>query len=146
MAVPVIMPRQGQSVESCILIEWLVKAGDDVQEGQALANIETDKAVFEVEAPQAGTIVELFFEENADIPVLTTICAIGTAGEDVSGLRPSGAAAPAGDKEPEAVEPPVAVADVASNRKPNVCDSTREALREAVPTIGEPYQYCCCCY
>ena len=57
MATAVIMPRQGQSVESCILVEWLVKVGDTVAEGAPLANIETDKAVFEVESPAAGTMV-----------------------------------------------------------------------------------------
>ena len=44
MAAPIIMPRQGQSVESCILTEWKVAVGDDVSEGDVLAVIETDKA------------------------------------------------------------------------------------------------------
>jgi pyruvate dehydrogenase E2 component (dihydrolipoamide acetyltransferase) len=99
MATPVIMPRQGQSVESCILVEWLVKPGATVAAGTPLANIETDKAVFEVESPAAGTIVELFFEDGSDIPVLTNIAAVGEKGEDVSALRPdsgSGAATPTG--------------------------------------------------
>lgn len=90
MATVVIMPRQGQSVESCILVEWLVKAGDKVDVGTPVASIETDKAVFEVESPAAGTMVELFFEAGADIPVLTNIAAVGNPGEDVSGLRPEG--------------------------------------------------------
>ncbi len=100
MATPVMMPRQGQSVESCILVEWLVKPGDTVAQGAPLANIETDKAVFEVESPAAGTVLELFFTDGSDIPVLTNIAAVGEAGEDVSALRPdaaTGAAAPAGD-------------------------------------------------
>ena len=42
MATPIIMPRQGQSVESCILTEWKVKVGDEVSEGDVLAVIETD--------------------------------------------------------------------------------------------------------
>ncbi|MCS6771029.1 MAG: 2-oxo acid dehydrogenase subunit E2 [Kiritimatiellae bacterium] len=92
MAVPIIMPRQGQSVESCILVKWLVKPGDTVVEGQPVASIETDKATFEVPAPAGGTVVELFFPEGADIPVLTHIGAIGAPGEDVSALRPAGAA------------------------------------------------------
>ena len=92
MATPVIMPRQGQSVESCILVEWLVKPGDTVAEGTALANIETDKAVFEVEAPEAGTVLELFWAEGDDIPVLVNIAALGSDGEDAVALRPNGAA------------------------------------------------------
>ena len=120
MATAVLMPRQGQSVESCILVEWLVKVGDTVAEGAPLANIETDKAVFEVESPAAGTIVELFSADGDDIPVLQNIAAIGDAGEDVSALRPGGegaaveAAAPAAAEAPaESVEAVQAVAPVA---------------------------------
>jgi pyruvate dehydrogenase E2 component (dihydrolipoamide acetyltransferase) len=121
MATAVLMPRQGQSVESCILVEWLVKVGDTVAEGAPLANIETDKAVFEVESPAAGTIVELFSADGDDIPVLQNIAAIGDAGEDVSALRPGGegaaveAAAPAAAEAPaESVEAVQAAAPVAA--------------------------------
>jgi len=113
MATAVIMPRQGQSVESCILVEWLVQVGAKVEVGTPVASIETDKAVFEVESPAAGTLIELFFEAGADIPVLTNIAAIGNPGEDVAGLRPSGAAATsapaAAAPVPAAVPAPVAV-------------------------------------
>ncbi len=90
MATEVIMPRQGQSVESCILVEWLVQEGDPVTEGQPLCSIETDKAVFEVESPAEGSLLAQFFPAGEDIPVLTVIGAIGAPGEDVSGLRPTG--------------------------------------------------------
>ncbi len=92
MATAIIMPRQGQSVESCILVQWTVKKGDTVAEGQTVASIETDKATFDVPSPAAGTILELFFEEGADIPVLTNIAAVGAPGEDISALRPGGSA------------------------------------------------------
>lgn len=88
MATPIIMPRQGQSVESCILVEWLVDVGATIEEGTAVASIETDKAVFEVESPTAGTLVARFFDEGDDIPVLLTIAAVGAAGEDASALKP----------------------------------------------------------
>jgi pyruvate dehydrogenase E2 component (dihydrolipoamide acetyltransferase) len=92
MATPILMPRQGQSVESCILTAWKIKAGDTVKSGQPVASIETDKATFEVESPAEGTVLELFFNEGDDIPVLTHIAAIGKPGEDVSELRPGGRA------------------------------------------------------
>ena len=95
MATPVLMPRLGQSVESCILAKWLVKQGDTVAAGQPLASYETDKASFEIEAPAAGTVLALFFKEGDDIPVLTNIAAVGAPGEDIAALRPEGAAAPA---------------------------------------------------
>ena len=110
MPIPIIMPRQGQSVESCLLIEWLVEPGDTVEPGQAIAGIETDKATFEVEAPESGTILDLFFKPGDDIPVLTTIGAIGKPGEDTSGLKPgeadvdSPAGEPPSEKEPTAAD------------------------------------------
>jgi len=89
MATEVLMPRQGQSVESCIIIEWKVNEGDTVTEGQALCEVETDKATFEVEATAAGTVLGIFYPADADVEVLKVIAAIGEAGEDVSGLRPA---------------------------------------------------------
>ncbi len=88
MATEILMPRQGQSVESCIIIEWKVNEGDVVAEGQALCEVETDKATFEVEATAAGTVLGIFYPAEADVDVLKVIAAIGEPGEDVSGLRP----------------------------------------------------------
>ena len=88
MATSIIMPRQGQSVESCILTSWKVKEGDTVKSGQVVASIETDKATFDVESPGDGLVLARFFEEGADIPVLTSIAVLGQPGEDISQLRP----------------------------------------------------------
>ena len=88
MATEVLMPRQGQSVESCIIIGWSVKEGDVVTEGQPLCEVETDKATFEVEATASGTVLGIFYPADADVEVLKVIAAIGEPGEDVSALRP----------------------------------------------------------
>jgi pyruvate dehydrogenase E2 component (dihydrolipoamide acetyltransferase) len=88
MATPVIMPRQGQTVESCIIGEWHKKRGDRVKTGDILFTYETDKAVFEEEAKVEGTILEIFFEEGEDVPVLTNVCVIGEEGEDCSEFNP----------------------------------------------------------
>ena len=88
MATPIIMPRQGQSVESCILTSWNVREGEAVALGQVVASIETDKATFEVESPAEGILLARLFEEGADIPVLTNIAVVGQPGEDISHLRP----------------------------------------------------------
>ncbi len=93
MATEVLMPRQGQSVESCIIIGWSVKEGDTVAEGQALCEVETDKATFEVPAPSAGTVLGIFYPADSDVEVLKVIAAIGEPGEDVSTLRPQDAGA-----------------------------------------------------
>jgi pyruvate dehydrogenase E2 component (dihydrolipoamide acetyltransferase) len=90
MATPVIMPRQGQSVESCILTEWKVNVGDQVAEGDVLAVIETDKASFDLESTSSGTVLALFWEADDDVPVLANVAAIGSEGDDIEEFRPEG--------------------------------------------------------
>jgi pyruvate dehydrogenase E2 component (dihydrolipoamide acetyltransferase) len=84
MAHAVIMPRQGQSVESCILTEWNKNVGDVISIGDIIFTCETDKASFEVEAEVAGTMLLLLAEEGDDVPCLDNVCVIGDKGEDVS--------------------------------------------------------------
>ncbi|HXV98339.1 MAG TPA: 2-oxo acid dehydrogenase subunit E2, partial [Anaerolineae bacterium] len=91
MATAVIMPKQGQSVENCLIVSWKKAVGDQVVAGETLCEVETDKALLEVESPAAGSLLALFFEEGDEVPVLTNIAAIGQPGEDVSHLRPAGA-------------------------------------------------------
>ncbi|MGJ4849769.1 dihydrolipoamide acetyltransferase family protein [Bacillota bacterium Meth-B3] len=95
MAVPVIMPRQGNTVESCIVTKWMKKPGDAVAVGDILFSYETDKAAFEEESKVAGTLLVAFFQEGDDVPVLANMCVIGEAGEDVSMFGASIGAAPA---------------------------------------------------
>lgn len=95
MATAVIMPRQGQSVESCILSQWNKQVGDTVKAGELLFSYETDKASFEEEAKLDGVLLARFYNENDDVPCLETVCVIGNAGEDFAALVPAGAAAAA---------------------------------------------------
>jgi len=67
MAIAVLMPKQGQSVESCLIIKWNKKVGDKVKAEEPICEVETDKAVFEVEAPEAGTMLKIFYKEGDDI-------------------------------------------------------------------------------
>jgi pyruvate dehydrogenase E2 component (dihydrolipoamide acetyltransferase) len=88
MATPVIMPRQGQSVESCIFSEWFVKIGEEVKKGDILFAYETDKAAFEAEAPEDGTLLAVFAGPGDAIPVLQNIGVIGKPGEDSGPFKP----------------------------------------------------------
>jgi pyruvate dehydrogenase E2 component (dihydrolipoamide acetyltransferase) len=95
MATTVIMPKQGQSVESCVIVSWKKRAGDHVKAGEIICEVETDKATFEVESPAEGTLLAIFHEVGSDVPVLEPIAAIGTPGEKVEALRAGSAAAAA---------------------------------------------------
>lgn len=86
MATVVIMPRQGQSVESCVITELNIKKGDTVAAGDTLFSYETDKSSFEEKAATDGTILELFADEGDDVPCLDPVLIIGTPGEDISAL------------------------------------------------------------
>ena len=88
MAIAVLMPKQGQSVESCLIIKWNKKVGDKVKAEEPICEVETDKAVFEVEAPEAGTILKIFYKEGDDVPILNTIAIIGQPGEKIDHLIP----------------------------------------------------------
>jgi len=94
MAVAVIMPRQGQSVESCILTEWYKKEGEQVSKGDLLFAYETDKAAFEEEAPHDGQLLARFFDEGDEVPVLQSVAVIGVEGESVDEFRPRGIRTP----------------------------------------------------
>ena len=95
MATAVIMPRQGQSVESCVITSWSKKVGDEVKVGDILFSYETDKSSFDEEATVEGTLLAIFREEGEDVPCLENVCVIGAAGEDFSQFVPKEEAAPA---------------------------------------------------
>jgi len=82
MAHILIMPRQGNTVESCIITDWKVKEGDAVTPETIVCEVETDKASFEVPAGAAGTVLKLLYSGGDDVPVLKPIAVIGEAGED----------------------------------------------------------------
>ena len=110
MATPIIMPRQGQSVESCIITSWNKKVGDTVEKGEILFSYETDKSSFDEAAPESGKLLAIFHEEGDDVPCLENVCVIGADGEDVSKFAPAAeGAAVAEDTTPAAA--PAAVAE-----------------------------------
>lgn len=69
----VVLPKWGMSMQEGRITAWLVAVGDVVQEGQPLANIETEKVDTDLESPAAGTVSELLFEPGSDVEVGTVI-------------------------------------------------------------------------
>ena len=90
MAIAVIMPKQGQSVETCIITEWAKKKGEQVKKGDVLFTYETDKASFETEAEADGILLDIFFIEGDEVPVLVNVAVIGNAGEETGAFLPGG--------------------------------------------------------
>ncbi len=151
MATVVIMPRQGQSVESCIITAFNKKVGDTVEKGDILFSYETDKSSFDEPAPEAGKILAVFCEEGDDVPCLENVCVIGKDGEDISAFVPKKeeeAAPPAAKEEAVASaaveEAPVAAATATaasvgehtaiSPRARILAEKTHADLLKAIPT------------
>jgi len=88
MATAVIMPKQGQSVETCIVTKWFKKRGESVSVGDILFSYETDKAAFDLESPADGILLDVFFGDGAEVPVLVNVAVIGKSGEATDSFNP----------------------------------------------------------
>ncbi|MFB0545692.1 MAG: dihydrolipoamide acetyltransferase family protein [Anaerolineae bacterium] len=84
MAVEVIMPKMGQTMEEGTILQWLIAEGQTVEKGAPLVQIESDKAVFDIEAGASGTLRKVLYTEGSKVPVLTVIGLIGAPDEDIS--------------------------------------------------------------
>lgn len=133
MAEGVLMPKEGITVESCIIGEWKKNVGDQVNVGDILFTYETDKAEFECESTAAGTLLEKFYEDGDEVPCLVNVCAIGNPGEDTSALKnaPAASAAPAAAaaEAPKVAAPAAAAAPAGPARRPLSC--RRKASRSS---------------
>ncbi|MBN2625056.1 MAG: 2-oxo acid dehydrogenase subunit E2, partial [Spirochaetales bacterium] len=139
MAKEVLLPKQGNSVESCIIVEWNKAVGDTVAAGDVLCQVETDKAVVDVESPADGVLLKTFFEIDDEVPVHTLIALLGEAGEDVSSYEsasdavPAAAAAPVEESAPAApaaAAPVAAPAPVASGERTGAVSPRARSLAE----------------
>ena len=97
MAKPILMPQVGQDLEEGKLIEWKVKVGDKVAKGDIVAVVESEKASFEVEAFEAGTVLDLLYGEGDTTKVLAPLLYVGESGTE----SPEGAKAANGAAAPE---------------------------------------------
>jgi pyruvate dehydrogenase E2 component (dihydrolipoamide acetyltransferase) len=102
-----IMPRQGNTVESCIIVRWKVAEGATVAADETVCEVETDKASFDVPAGVAGAVLKILHPEGDDVPVLQPIAVIGQKGEDWKSVV-GGAAAEAASAAPAAAAPSAA--------------------------------------
>lgn len=148
MSVLVIMPKQGQSVESCI-IGSIKEKGDVVKKGDILFSYETDKASFEEESLVDGTVLECFYNEGDEVPVLSNVMIIGAVGEDYSALMQGVSSVPETEKaelqpvsdstpptEPEAASPKPEFKPQDSEIKTISPRAKNLASKEAVDTAG----------
>ena len=83
MAVPVIMPKLEMAQETATVIEWLKQEGDQIEEGEPLLVVETDKATVEIESPTSGILAGIRVEPRQVVPVTEVIAYILQPGEEL---------------------------------------------------------------
>ena len=132
MATEVILPRLGQGMESGTIVRWLKSEGEQVEKGEPLFELDTDKVTQEVEAEANGVLLKIAVAEG-EVPVGQTVAFIGDRGEAVP--EPTGATPPAPPAEAErAPEPepalPEAPAPAATNGRIKASPLARRLARE----------------
>lgn len=126
----VIMPKMGDAMEEGTLITWLKAVGDEVAEGDALAEIETDKITIEMEAQESGFLTNIFAEEGSVVPIGEVVATIGAEEEVGKGEKP--AAKSADEAEAVAEEVSGETVEEADEEAAVVADETPAATGEAV--------------
>ncbi len=120
MAETVLLPRQGNTVESCIILEWKKQEGEQVAEGEVICEVETDKATFEVESTASGLLRKQLVSEGDDVPVLDPIAVVGGADEDISELLTGSEGQSGGEEgQPPEEEPPQPESSPAAPEQPS---------------------------
>ena len=84
MAVDIIMPKLGLTMEEGTIVRWHAAAGDRVEQGQVLLDVETDKVTVEVESPATGIMGTVLVDEGQKVPVGTLLGQITRVGRDFS--------------------------------------------------------------
>jgi len=137
----VIMPKMGDAMEEGTLLKWLKAAGDEIAEGDPIAEIETDKVTLEIEAQEDGFLTNVLIEEGTTAPIGTVIATIGA--QDEVGQAPASAApseesvtgAPKEEPAPEPVAQAPTPAAAAPEQAPPVVDRAPGERLRASPLV-----------
>lgn len=115
MAEIINMPRLSDTMEEGTVAKWLKSVGDKVEEGDILAEIETDKATMEFESFHEGTLLHIGIEEGDGAPVDSLLAIIGEEGEDISAILNGNGSAESSEEKSETAESETTEEDNASN-------------------------------
>jgi pyruvate dehydrogenase E2 component (dihydrolipoamide acetyltransferase) len=138
MAQVVIMPKQGQSVESCIVSEFKKKVGDSVKVGDILFGYETDKATFEEESQVEGTVLAIFYKDGDEIPVLSNVMVIGQPGESFAEFAPNAAGAVSASQADHSVAPPSQAGPLPLHPRADMASESETTPTATTATPGAP--------
>ena len=130
MAINITMPALSPTMEEGTLAKWNVKAGDKVEAGDIIAEIETDKATMEVEAVDEGTVAQILVNEGTEgVKVNAIIAVLAEEGEDADSVSASPASEP---------EPPAAKSDPKAQEAPDQVRGDGETKQVASTPVAMP--------
>ncbi|HEY7693636.1 MAG TPA: dihydrolipoamide acetyltransferase family protein [Gaiellaceae bacterium] len=132
MAEQVTLPRLGQGMESGTIVRWLKAEGDEVEKGEPLYELDTDKVTQEVEADVGGVLLKILVSEG-EVPVGTPVAFLGEAGEDVPAVS-AGAEPARSDGEPE---PPPAPEQPEARHGPEAPDGGEQRTEPSEPASAQ---------
>lgn len=84
MATQIVMPKLGATMEEGTIVKWLIEVGEEIDEGDPIAEVLTDKITLEIEAPEDGILLKTLYEEGDVVKVQETIAYIGEEGEVIN--------------------------------------------------------------
>jgi pyruvate dehydrogenase E2 component (dihydrolipoamide acetyltransferase) len=142
MVRPITMPKLGQSEEVGTLVRWRKKVGDPVAKGDILFEIETDKALLEVESFFEGTLLKTVVQEGSTVPINTTVGFVGDPGEAIPEVavpsaefrKPNPVATSKEVPNPAALSPSRGMAEVRMERPAAPVAAVREPLLHPAPS------------
>jgi pyruvate dehydrogenase E2 component (dihydrolipoamide acetyltransferase) len=136
MAKPVIMPKFGMTQEEATIVRWLVSEGQQVERGDLLCEVTTDKVNMDVEAPADGTITGICFQEGDTVPVTQVIAYILAEGETAP--EPESDEPPADGRQAAATQESPQAAKTSPHQNPATPLAKRIAAVEGVELNGVP--------
>lgn len=102
MAIKIEMPKLSDTMEEGVIASWNVKEGDQVEAGDIIAEVETDKATMEVEAFDEGTVLKILVAEGDAVPLGGLMAVLGEEGEDISEILENAGSSGSGEAEEKA--------------------------------------------
>lgn len=132
MAKNVLMPQMGYDMDAGTLLRWLKSPGDEVERGEAIAEIETDKVNIEIEAFDSGVLAKTLINEGDTVPVGEVIAIIGDPGEEIEDIEAPPSAN--GKSEPTEAEEEPQAAEAEAKPEPAQAEAPQ---REAEPRTVE---------
>ncbi len=133
MAFDFVLPDLGEGIAEAEIRKWLVKTGDAIEEHQAVAEVETDKAVVEVPSPKKGTVLKIAKEEGETVQVGDVLIVLGEAGEKLEELGPK-VEKTAAEERPRSVSVVGVLPEEEEAVKPRAKERLKSVPAAAVPT------------